>query len=120
MFSTGTDCKNRFGYLRDNIGEKTIVRALEGDPSFQLVVTFDDDVMDGDGGIGEELKQMFRQEIPEFEVFAANEPVYRLYKEGVINKSRFIEVSEEIIKEMGWRNAEYVTRFWSAYPENFS
>lgn len=119
LVATGLDCKNRYGRLYENIGEKTIARALEMDQSYQLVVSFDDDVLGQTGGVSDELKQMFRQSIPQFKVFPVNEPLYRLLNTGDIDTNEFVEETEQLINEMGWSDAAYVDRFWNAYPENF-
>lgn len=115
LFGTGLSCRNRYGYLKENIGEKTICRALEQYPGFKLVISFDDDVIRESGGISEEFKQMFRQEIPQFNVFPANEPLYRLYDSGEITSDEFERGTTEMIERMNWQNAR-VGIFWSAYP----
>lgn len=119
LYPTDLDCRDQWGRLRDNIGEKSIARALERESRFQLVVSFDDDVIDGSGGMSSELKQMFRQSVPQFDVAPANEPLYRLYRSEDVSKAEFVEATERMIDEMGWRDAEFVDRFWDAYNENF-
>lgn len=117
LHSTSIACRGPQGYLKDNIGEISIARALEADSGFKLVVSFDDDVIDGPGGISEELKNMFRQDIPTFDVFPANEPLYRLYKQGRLEKDDFEDATREMIGNMDWDSSSSSGLFWIAYPE---
>jgi len=117
--STGLHCRDDHGYLKDNIGEISIARALEDDPSFTAVVSFDDDVIDGSGEISDEMKQMFRQSIPQFIVAPANEPLYRLYIAGEISEDDFVQGTQRMIREMGWSDSANVDLFWDTYDESF-
>lgn len=119
LFSTGLECKNRHGYLKENIGEKSIAKALEDNSHFSAVVSFDDDVIDDGGGISEEMKRMFRQEIPDFVVAPANEPLYKLYRSEKLTKAQFVEGTRKMIRQMNWDESENVDLFWETYDETF-
>lgn len=119
LISTGLRCRDDYGYLKDNIGEVSIARALEENPSFNAVVSFDNDVIDGNGDISEEMKKMFRQAIPQFIVAPANEPLYRLFVAEEICEEDFVQGTQRMIREMGWSDSENVDLFWDTYDESF-
>lgn len=119
LYSTGVSCRDRHGYLKDNIGEISIARALEDNPSFNAVVSFDDDVIDGNGGTSEDLKDLFRGQVPQFFVAPANEPLYRLYDTGEISEEDFVQGTQRMIREMDWSDAENIDLFWISYGETF-
>lgn len=119
LLPTGLECRDQYGYLKDNIGERSIAKALEEDSSFNAVVSFDSDVIDGSGGISEEMKRMFRQEVPQFIVAPANEPLYRLYNAREITEDDFVRGTGRMIQEMEWSGSENVDLFWDTYNETF-